>query len=531
MNYGHDGCCGCSPLLVALEARDPDLVDLFIGKGVDFGGETCGDSAYPGASAVHLALRDDSLMGALRTILSKSIPGDLHLGHAIHPLHFAVARKNNPGLKILLEHYLGVDDKSFAKHSDCPKTQYPSVNSPVSSILNLPVNISKDRGPHRIFNADPEDDLDGCSPLHVAAVVGDEEAARILIRLGANIGSRDRQLETPLHKAANKGSISVLKNLLACGANLCSSDAFDYTPALEAVYAGQLEAFIALEQHGPDIGRGNITENRFLDIALRSSSSEVLAYLLHKGYRPTPAPFGKFITANAWDSAAAFPSLVLNSELVMGIYANHIWDLTSCTLVDDTKVSIFNKLLKRIPSESAARKTISTKRSTDTNSPLCFAAIGGHEQIIDLFIDFGAEVNVDGSEFGPPLMAACKSGHLTAVATLIRRGAEMTYFDGERTISAVKSANYFPQIQHWLLVDRFTEQLKISHASDESGQAVRDCWAGLQSFRIPLTRQFGRFGGESTLDHACRLSRLRRDFEGEVLSWPAGAEHPFICLS
>lgn len=533
MAYGRDGCGGCSPLLMALETKKPDLVDLFISKGVEIGGKACYNLAYPGASTVHLALRDDSLIGALRTILSKSIPGDLHLDHAVHPLHFAVALENNSGLKLLLQHYLGLDEDSFSDQSDRVRYPHASVDSPFQSVLNVPISLSKECGPHRIGNDLSADDLDGCSPLHVAAIVGNEDAARILIRLGADVNSRDRNLATPLHKAANKGSIAVLKHLLVCGANSYSSDAFGYTPGLEAVYASQLEAFIALEQYGLDMCGGTATEDRFLCVALRSSNSEVLAYLLQKGYRPAPNSLGVFNTSGVWDSVAVagFQSLVLNSRLVVGVYANHVWDLASSTDFKYIAFSLFKKLLKRIPSDSTARTTINTKRSTDDFSLLCYAAMLGRQQIIELLIDFGADVNEDGCKFGPPLMTACKNGHLAAIANLVRHGAEMTYFDGQRTISAVESAGSFPQIQHWLLVDRFTEQRKISHASGESVQAVKGFWAGPQAFRIPLTRQFGRFGGESTLDHACRLSRLRRDFEGEVLSWPASAEHPFICLS
>jgi len=59
----------------------------------------------------------------------------------------------------------------------------------------------------------------GETPLHVVAVWGDLDSARILIHEGACLDVPGEQGCTPLHEAAMQGHVEVVKLLLASGAN------------------------------------------------------------------------------------------------------------------------------------------------------------------------------------------------------------------------------------------------------------------------------------------------------------------------
>jgi ankyrin repeat protein len=63
-------------------------------------------------------------------------------------------------------------------------------------------------------------DVLGCTPLHYAAWLRDEEIARLLLVRGAKPTSPDLAECTPLHYAAEKGVRAVARILLEHGADI-----------------------------------------------------------------------------------------------------------------------------------------------------------------------------------------------------------------------------------------------------------------------------------------------------------------------
>ena len=52
------------------------------------------------------------------------------------------------------------------------------------------------------------------SPLHLAAVSGDVDVTKYLLRKGAKIAATDKRKDTPLHKAAEYYCMDVVQYLL-----------------------------------------------------------------------------------------------------------------------------------------------------------------------------------------------------------------------------------------------------------------------------------------------------------------------------
>ena len=76
----------------------------------------------------------------------------------------------------------------------------------------------------------------GATPLHLAVVSGQLEAAGLLIRNGPDIEARaaDEYRGTPLHWAAFVGRFDAVKFLIAAGANANAKDANGNTPLFAA---------------------------------------------------------------------------------------------------------------------------------------------------------------------------------------------------------------------------------------------------------------------------------------------------------
>ena len=63
-------------------------------------------------------------------------------------------------------------------------------------------------------------DYTGMTPLHVAAMAGRRDEARLLLKHGADLTRRDRFGDTPIHTAAVFGQGGMVKLLLDHGADL-----------------------------------------------------------------------------------------------------------------------------------------------------------------------------------------------------------------------------------------------------------------------------------------------------------------------
>jgi ankyrin repeat protein len=92
---------------------------------------------------------------------------------------------------------------------------------------------------------------DGMTALHWAAMRGDAAMAKLLIYAGANVGATTRiGSYTPLYLAAKDGHAAVVDVLLAAGADANAATAHGTTPLMMAAASGSVEAVTSLLDHG-----------------------------------------------------------------------------------------------------------------------------------------------------------------------------------------------------------------------------------------------------------------------------------------
>jgi len=72
-----------------------------------------------------------------------------------------------------------------------------------------------------------------------------------------------------------------------------------------------------------------------------------------------------------------------------------------------------------------------TSKGADVNAALCTASAKGHKKIVEMLIERGAKVNAQGGEYGNALCAASAQGHEEVVELLIDRGADVDAQSGK----------------------------------------------------------------------------------------------------
>uniref|UniRef100_A0A665T288 VPS9 domain-containing protein n=1 Tax=Echeneis naucrates TaxID=173247 RepID=A0A665T288_ECHNA len=129
--------------------------------------------------------------------------------------------------------------------------------------------------------------IDGFTPLHVAALHGHSALSALLIRHGANVNARTNQSATPLHLATQNSHVQVLRFLLECNAKLNKKDHYGNTPLILASLCGNLETTTILLQSNALVNVANLQGNTALHEAVRGGHQVLVELLLRGGASPS----------------------------------------------------------------------------------------------------------------------------------------------------------------------------------------------------------------------------------------------------
>ncbi|KAJ4918759.1 hypothetical protein JOQ06_002041, partial [Pogonophryne albipinna] len=128
--------------------------------------------------------------------------------------------------------------------------------------------------------------VDGFSPLHVAALHGNAPLLALLIRHGANVNARNNHSATPLHLAVQHSHVQVMRFLLECNAKLNKKDHYGNTPLIQACLCGNLETASTLLQSNALVNVVNQQGNTALHEAVRGGQQALVELLLRGGAAP-----------------------------------------------------------------------------------------------------------------------------------------------------------------------------------------------------------------------------------------------------
>lgn len=300
--------------------------------------------------------------------------------------------------------------------------------------------------------------LNTAKSLHIAASLGHADIARSLIEHGASIDSVDDHLWTPLHFAACNRQLQLTELLIAFNANVNAVDDRLRSPCMVAASAGFLQPIQALVQGGADLTLQDHNWCTALHYAAFSGYLEIISFLNTnmEGYAlnaETLSGESVLITISRW----AYPShssFFLNLAPNPSIYEPRKSNVLTAVAGTNDPAHL-KKVLRRLAKELVPR--LLAHRDLRWGTPLYAAATQPAEKVIDMLLDAGAELELEGGEHGTPLMGACAAGRLGVVKTLVRKGAKTSYTKDDRVFSALLAAKHHVKVIRWLLVGRFTE--------------------------------------------------------------------------
>lgn len=299
-------------------------------------------------------------------------------------------------------------------------------------------------------------------PLHIAASKGHSRIVQILLEHGTSIDSVDGKHATPLHYAAENGQAGMVKLLLDYAANPNAVDISLQSPCMIAAAHADVNLLQTLMKGGADIQLRSWCGQTALNCAANSRTKDAFVFLMN-------ATTGQGLGAGdelglkvlyeamccRWDLPITY---FLNLAPLAGIYESQSYNIINAAVAYRSTTE-FRMLLRRLP--TGLSPSLLDYRALIEGTPLHLAAALSKVDTLNLLLDAGAQLELDGSEHGTPLMGACATGRLAAVKLLVARGAKTSYVRDGQFFSAFAAAKYHPEVRRWLLVGRFLEGPKL----------------------------------------------------------------------
>jgi len=268
---------------------------------------------------------------------------------------------------------------------------------------------------------------DGSTALHWAAIKGDAEMAQMLIVAGANVRATTRLgAYTPLYLAAKGGYSAVVAALLAAGADAKAVTTNGTTPLMIAAAAGDTKSITSLIENGAEIeARDGAKGETPLIFAAGFNRTDAVKLLLAKGANPKAttkvidlfaltAPeeeaMARGAGGNGGGAAAARPADVAGA----------------------TRAYRYNELIS----------------SQGGLSALLFAARQGFTETAMALLDGGADINQpNAGDRTSPLLMSIINGHFDLAMMLLQRGANPNApaFNGVAPLFAVLNLQWAPK--------------------------------------------------------------------------------------
>jgi uncharacterized protein len=268
---------------------------------------------------------------------------------------------------------------------------------------------------------------DGMTALHWAATKDDADLAQLLLYAGANVRATTRiGAYTPLILAAKNGSATVMASLLKAGADVDALTSNGTTPLMLAAASGNLDAVLILLDHGANVNAKESVRSLTPAMFAAASNRGPILELLAKHGADLKA------TSKVTDLAALSRDPAALREFTQG---------NPPPPGEPPAGGRSGPAPAGAPGAAAGRggrgpQTPGVDRNFQLNelvaaqgglTPLLLATREGHMESVEALLNAGADINqVSAGDKTSPLLIATINGHFDLARFLLDKGADPT---------------------------------------------------------------------------------------------------------
>ena len=357
---------GLTPLYYAAIHNYEDIANLLLAKGADVNAKD-EDGTYT-YTLLYYAIWDNS-KDAVKLLISKGAKVNVKDGNGHTPLDFAIWDNNRDMVELLIDK--GADVNAEDKDGYTP--MYWATMEGNKDVVEL--LTTKGAAP--------------ISAIHLAARAGDLAKVKSLIEAGAEVNAKDKGGQTPLFAAALADNDDVAKFLIAKGADVNARDTNGWTPLHGASERGRKGGVELLIAKGADVNAKDSEGGTPLHRVFFSGRMDVAELLIAKG-------------AN------------VNAKFTGGYFVG----LTPLHFAAGRDAEIVRLLI--------AKGADIDSRSPDTKNqtPLHFACLRGHKDVVEVLIAKGADMNAKDNNGRTALSLAKEQGYDEIAELLRKHGAK-----------------------------------------------------------------------------------------------------------
>lgn len=291
--------------------------------------------------------------------------------------------------------------------------------------------------------------------FHTAVYQGHDTVVQIPLQHGFDADTLDHRGEAPIHIAARRGHLDILALLLRHGVSIDTKTRGMQTAISLATSSGKLEAVLYLLNHGADLTVLDVNGEGLLGAASHSGDFAILLLLMQAGLIPSGFDIWRWYHLH-------------HRAVSLMMHHFKLSAVDPILLATIPQASKTRSIVRLIP---AQYRTLNMACRYYESGPTALyrAATENRLSRLRVLLEHGAMLNLEGGREGTPLMGASKAGGLSAVKYLVRHGATIAYRKQGSWISAFEKAKQHQKVQRWFLVERFTEQRRITAGVDHEG--------------------------------------------------------------